>query len=171
MSDDTTAIQQCRAGETDSFRPLVERYQAEAIGHALVILGNRDDALDAVQDAFLDAFRALDQFDTSRPFYPWLYVILRNRCFKLLEQRKKHDAAQPLEESQCVLLQTTDANADAQRIQHALLELSPDDREIVTLRHLDGLTYAELAERLDIPIGTVMSRLYNARRRLRDKLQ
>ena len=76
--DDPPAIRNCQAGDKEAFRHLVERYQDQAIGHAIAILGNREDALDALQDAFLDAFNALRQFDVGRRFYPWFYVIIRN---------------------------------------------------------------------------------------------
>jgi len=87
--DDSSGIQKCLAGDWESFRHLVEKYQARAVGHALAIVGNREDALDAVQEAFLDAFQALGGFDQERQFYSWLYAILRNRCFKLLAGRKR----------------------------------------------------------------------------------
>jgi RNA polymerase sigma-70 factor (ECF subfamily) len=77
--DDQTAIEKCRAGDKEAFRHVVEHHQAEAIGHAIAILGNRADAMDAVQDAFIDTFQALDRIDLTRRFYPWFYVILRNR--------------------------------------------------------------------------------------------
>jgi DNA-directed RNA polymerase specialized sigma24 family protein len=69
--DDPVAIERCRAGDKEAFRHLVERYQAEAMEHAVAILADREDALDAVQDAFFDAYQALSRFDTSRQFYPW----------------------------------------------------------------------------------------------------
>src|SRR5262249_17252472 len=87
--DDSLAIQKCLEGDWESFRRLVEKYQGRAVGHALTIIGVREDALDAVQEAFLDAFQALGRFDQERQFYPWLYAILRNRCFKLLASRKR----------------------------------------------------------------------------------
>ncbi len=90
--DDLRSIQKRGAGDWEAFRYLVEKYQARAVGHALAIVGNREDALDAVQEAFLDAFQALGGFDEERPFYPWLYAILRNRCFKLLASRKRLEA-------------------------------------------------------------------------------
>lgn len=86
---DKAAIERCRAGDKDAFRHVVERYQVEAIGHAAAILGNREDAMDAVQEAFIDSFRALDRIDLTRQFYPWFYIILRNRCYKLAAGRKR----------------------------------------------------------------------------------
>ena len=76
-----TAIERCKAGELEAFGLVVRRYQAEAIGHAMTILRHREDALDAVQEAFVSALAAIDRFDPSRPFYPWFYTILRNRCW------------------------------------------------------------------------------------------
>jgi len=91
--DDQAAIQRCRAGDNEAFRHVVEHYQSEAIGHAIAILGNREDAMDAVQEAFIDAFQALDRLDLTRRFYPWFYVILRNRCYKLVAGRKKREVS------------------------------------------------------------------------------
>src|SRR5215210_2068273 len=90
--DDSTAIHKCRRGDREAFRHVVERYQRQAIGHAAAILGNSSDAMDAVQEAFIDAFNSLDRFDTARKFYPWFYVLLRNRCYKLMASRKRHEA-------------------------------------------------------------------------------
>jgi len=167
--DDGGAIRACRAGDRQAFRHLVESYQAQAIGHAIGILGDRDDALDAVQDAFLDAFQALNQFDLSRNFYPWFYVILRNRCYKSATARirRKTDS---IEEAGILEPSATMPYDELLLLDRALLQLDPEDREIITLKHLDGLSYEELSERLRIPGGTVMSRLFHARRRLREQL-
>jgi len=168
--NDTEAIKRCLAGETECFSFLVKKYQCEAFGHAIAILGNSDDALDAVQEAFLDAFRTLKKFDISRRFYPWLYTILRNRCFKMLATRRKEVKAEydKLE----ILSKPAEKKFvnEVALVEKALLEVSPEDREILTLKHLDGLSYEIIAERLDIPVGTVMSRLYYARRRFREKV-
>ncbi len=167
--DDSTAIQKCRAGETEAFSHLVRRYQSEAIGHAVAILGSLEDALDAVQDAFLDAYQAVGRFDVSRRFYPWLYTILRNRCFEMLASRQRRAAGA---ETVQILAQTAknSCGMTAHVVDRALRELEAEDRELLTLKHLDGLSYEELAERLEIPAGTVMSRLYYARKRLREKV-
>ena len=167
--DDRVAIKKCRAGDKDAFRHLVERYQAEATGHARAILANREDALDAVQTAFLDAFQALDRFDMEREFYPWFYTILRNRCFKLAASLKRRQAIS-LDDTVIIAPTMSVSTEDLMSLERALLELSPDERELITLKTLDGLSYDELAKRLEIPVGTVMSRLYNTRKRLREKL-
>jgi RNA polymerase sigma-70 factor (ECF subfamily) len=167
--DDAAAIRTCRGGDRQAFRHLVERYQPQAIGHAIAILGNREDALDAVQEAFIDAFRALNRFDLSRSFYPWFYVLLRNRCYKssAARTRLKTDSIEEAE----ILDQSEGMHYDELLLlDRALLQLDPEDREIITLKHLDGLSYEELSELLGIPAGTVMSRLFHARSRLRDRL-
>lgn len=167
--DDESAIRACRAGDRQAFRHLVEKYQGQAIGHAVGILGNREDALDAVQDAFIDAFQALNRFDLSRSFYPWFYVLLRNRCYKALAAvaRQKTDSIEQAE-----ILESSEITPyeELLLLDRALRELDPQDREIITLKHLDGLSYEELSERLGIPAGTVMSRLFHARNRLRERL-
>ena len=167
--DDSVAIKRCQAGDKDAFRFLVERYQAEAMGHALAILTDHEDALDAVQEAFIDSYHALGRFDTSRQFYPWFYTILRNRCLKLLAGRRRSVSAS-LDDASILAADSEVPAEDRLALEHALLELSPAEREIVILKHIDGLSYDELAERLEIPKGTVMSRLFHARKRLRDKL-
>ncbi|MEP7273660.1 MAG: sigma-70 family RNA polymerase sigma factor [Acidobacteriota bacterium] len=167
--DDKAAIERCRAGDTDAFRHVVERYQAQAIGHAIAILGKREDALDAVQEAFIDTFQALDRIDLSRRFYPWFYIILRNRCYKLAAGRKKREMDNS-EELEIVAPTPGLRREETMLLEQALLELSTEDRELITLRHLDGLSYQELAERLEVPQGTIMSRLYYARKKLRERL-
>jgi RNA polymerase sigma-70 factor (ECF subfamily) len=168
VESDADVIQQCRSGRRDSFRALVERYQVEAFGHALAILGHREDALDCVQDAFLAAFQSIDRFDVSREFYPWFYVVLRNRCYKQFDVRKRRGEV-GVDPDRCELIAAPqDGRVD--ELEDALWALAPQDREIITLRHFEGLTYTELATRLCVPTGTVMSRLYNARRRLRELL-
>src|SRR5687767_557265 len=80
--DDAEAVRQCRAGRVDAFQHLVRRYQGRALAHGRALTGNHADAADAAQEAFIDAFRNLGQFDLRREFYPWFYVLLRHRCFK-----------------------------------------------------------------------------------------
>jgi RNA polymerase sigma-70 factor (ECF subfamily) len=168
--DDSEAIRQCASGCASAFQILVERYQREAFSHALALLGAREDAADAVQEAFLDAFVALPSFDSTRPFYPWLYVVLRNRCFQSLRIRKRRPNAHDGRAVRLELIASPSSDAFAD-LEEALWSVSLEDREILTLRHFDGLSYAELAERLSIPPGTVMSRLYHARTRLRRLLE
>ena len=165
--DDKLAIDKCRNGEHEAFRYLVERYQRQAVSHATAILGNREDALDAAQEAFIDAFRAMKSFDEARPFYPWFYVLLRNRCYKMAARRRETESV----DETVIVAWNSSAREETLALEEALLSLDRQDREIVTLKYFDGLSYDELAERLEIPKGTVMSRLFHARRKLQAKLE
>jgi RNA polymerase sigma-70 factor (ECF subfamily) len=161
--EDIDAVRRCREGDHDAFRHLVERYQRRALAHARVLTGGDGDAADAAQEAFLDAFRHLGTFDASRDFYPWFYTLLRNRCFKGRARGRKHAAAELPADTAAPAGQPREEIHDLRR---ALDRLDPDDRELIVLKHLDGWTYDELAQRLEIPRGTVMSRLFHARQRL-----
>jgi RNA polymerase sigma-70 factor (ECF subfamily) len=165
--DDTSAIEKCKKGEREAFSHLVERYQAQAVGHSVAILGNREDALDAVQEAFVDAFLAIKRFDTTRRFYPWFYVLLRHRCFKMAAQRKPSES---MEEIEILAPQPNVSREESLALESALRALPDEDRELITLKYLDGLSYEELSERLEIPKGTVMSRLFYARKQMQAKL-
>jgi len=167
MMDDAAIIERCLKGEKDAFRFLVEHYQAQAVGHSLAILANREDALDATQEAFVDAFQALKKFDAARRFYPWFYVLLRNRCYKLIAKKRE---AENIEEAEILAPQAGISGEERIALERALLSLAREDREIVTLKYLDGFSYDEIAELLKIPRGTVMSRLFYARRELQAKL-
>ena len=167
--DDLAALKDCLDGDKDAFRHLVERYQNQAVGHATAVLGNREDARDAVQEAFIDAYRAIDRFDLSRRFYPWFYVLLRNRCFKMLASNDRRNT-ESVEETEILASRTESSIEEILSLEAALLTLTPEDRELITLKYLDGLSYQELAELLQIPKGTVMSRLFFGRKQLLAKL-
>jgi RNA polymerase sigma-70 factor (ECF subfamily) len=139
------------------------------MGHAIAILRNRQDAEDALQEAFVAAYRALDSFDDGRRFYPWFYTILRNCCWKLAARQGKQEAS-ALEAVEILASKGGGSVEERLALEQALSELSPESREVLTLQHLDGLSYEELAGRLEIPAGTVMSRLFYARKELRERL-
>lgn len=167
MMNDTAIIERCLKGEKEAFRFLVERYQTQAAGHSLAILGNREDARDATQEAFVDAFRSLKKFDPARRFYPWFYVLLRNRCYKLIEKRRE---TENIEDAEIIAPQSGVSAEERIALERALLSLTGEDREIITLKYLDGFSYDEIAGLLEIPRGTVMSRLFYARKQLQAKL-
>jgi RNA polymerase sigma-70 factor, ECF subfamily len=165
--DDAEAIKSCQKGDREAFRHLVERYQRRAVAHAMALLLNRDDAEDAVQEAFIDAFKAIGTFDTSRTFYQWFYVLLRNRCYKLTAKRRPTESLEEV-----LLLATQQGMTEDTRIalENALQSLTREEREIVSLKYFSGFSYDELATQLQIPRGTVMSRLFYARKRLQSEL-
>jgi RNA polymerase sigma-70 factor, ECF subfamily len=166
--DDAATIEKVQKGEREAFRYLVESYQNQAVAHAVAILGNREDAQDAAQEAFIDAFRAIKNFDKTRKFYPWFYVLLRNRCFKMTAKRRETETVEELE---IIAPRYGLALTEQIALETALLALSKEEREIITLKYLDGLSYDEIAEHLQIPRGTVMSRLFHARKQLQTKLE
>ena len=168
--DDAAAIQKCKQGSANAFRFLVERYQAEAMGHAIAITGNRQDAEDAMQEAFLRAYSYLQHFDETRRFYPWFYSILRNCCWKLTG-RSEREKTDTLENPELLASNSSSRLEERLALEQALASMSPQNREILTLRHLDDLSYEELSSRLEIPLGTVMSRLFYARKELRKRLE
>ena len=160
--DDRTAIRACRAGDEDAFRHLVDRYQARALAHARILTRNEADAADAAQDAFVDAFRNLRTFDAARPFYAWLYVLLRNRCFKQRTRRSTRPESGILPERSL----GPAVSADQLDLWRAIDRLDPEDGELIVLKHIEGWTYEELSMALGLARGTVMSRLYAARQRM-----
>jgi RNA polymerase sigma-70 factor, ECF subfamily len=160
--DDSAAARACRAGEVDAFRHFVERYQTRALAHAQLLTRNHADAADAVQEAFLDAFRNMAAFDAARAFYPWFYVLLRNRCFK--QQSRRGTRAESAELSDPpVEAAVSEEYIDLWR---AISRLPSKAAELVVLKHVEGWTYEELSQALNVPRGTLMSRLYAARQQL-----
>jgi len=140
---------------------------------AIQILGNRDDAADAVHDAFAQALARPQAWDRRRgPLRPWFLRVVRNRCIDLL--RRRRPAGGPVEElvapgaAPDAVLETQQRDRGLQR---ALLGLAPEQRQVLVLRDYMDLSYAEIAAVLDIAPGTVMSRLHRARLALRQRLE
>lgn len=169
--DEHRAIQLCvQHRDPVGFEFLVEKYRREAFSHALALLGNQDDALDACQDSFARAFAAIPGLRDLPQFYPWFYCILRNRCLNLLARRQtasRYRAAQQHEADHAMDSTTPgtrlEQREDQQRVQTALRSLKPEHREILHLKYVQEHRYEEIAVLLDLPRGTVMSRLYHAR--------
>ena len=155
------------------FEYLVNAYRREAYGHALAILGNRDDALDACQDCFAKAFAVLPRLNRLTEFYPWFYRILRNHCLNMISRRQTRDAYAQRETVQGSAgggASPDDifmGNEKTAAVRTALAGLAPDQREILAMKYFDEMSYDRMAAVLGIPRGTVMSRLYHARKALR----
>jgi len=166
---DAEAVSLTVAGDKDAFAVIVARYTERAYRMALYILGSEQDAMDVSQDAFIRAYRNLKRFDTSRPFFPWFARILRNLCYNFSKRRKRHSAYN-IEDFQ-IAEPTKGLDIETRlALNKALAELSFQAREIIGKFYFEQLSYAEIATELDIPIGTVMSRLYYARRHLKDRM-
>jgi RNA polymerase sigma-70 factor, ECF subfamily len=168
-------IHRCQHGDREAFEPIVQRYRGRAASFALAWTGSAEDALDLSQEAFVRAFRAIHRFDPARPFYPWLHRILRNLCLNHLSRAfRLHEVplVPEVEHADCspgpdAVLERTEI---CREVWEGIRRLGTRDREILILREFQGLTYAEIAVVLDIPRGTVMSRLHEARQRLRREL-
>ncbi|MGH7151511.1 MAG: RNA polymerase sigma factor [Planctomycetota bacterium] len=173
-------LARARGGDRASFEELVRAYFRRAFGIASVILYDREEALDATQEAFLRAWASMPRFRAGEPFFPWLYRILRNACLRSIEKRSRARALSIHEEEGRAPISIPDgrsgpaeeaASGETRRLfWEAYRELAENDREILALRHFAELPYGEIASVLEIPIGTVMSRLFHARRRLRERL-
>jgi RNA polymerase sigma-70 factor, ECF subfamily len=180
-NDDQSLIAACRAGRTDAFGILVQRYQDRLYPTVLRLIGCAEDAHDLLQDTFLKAYEKLGSFHGESSFYTWIYRIAVNLA--LSDRRKRKTTWRLREDRRGEPLDTiddsrqTDPSLPAQQaerdalIQAALNELAPDHRAVVVLKDLDGLRYEEIAETLGVPIGTVRSRLHRARSELRERLR
>lgn len=149
------------------------RLGAGAHAFAIQILGNRDDAADAVQDAMLKALSTPEAYDAKQgPLKPWFYRVVRNRCLDLLRGRRS--GSETVEALPAAGPDPESALATEQRdseIRRALETLSPEHRQILVLRDYLDLGYAEIGVVLDVPSGTVMSRLHRARNAMREALK
>lgn len=172
-------VVKCQAGDARFYEPLVRAYEPAGMRIALGMMGNVDDARDAVQEAFVKAWNALARFDRRRPFGPWFYQILRNHCRDMLRSRTsrfqievvdEHVEARPAD-AEAGPERSRERNAAAEVLWRGLERVGPEHREVLVLKELEGLRYPEIASILGIPEGTVASRLFHARRALRDALQ
>jgi RNA polymerase sigma-70 factor (ECF subfamily) len=171
MAADAGVITRCQNGELKAFEELVRRYHASAVRLSFGWLRNMDDATDASQDAFVKALEALPRFDVRKPFFPWFYVILKNTCFKRLRFTRSR-REQPMDQTPDVAApERKPSSYSTDTLKAALGRLSGEHREVLVLRHWDDKSYDEIAAALSVPIGTVMSRLHNARRALRAVLE
>lgn len=161
------------AGENDTMRQQLAQLGGGAHALAIQILGNADDAADAVHDAFETALAKPGSYDERKgPLRPWFLRVVRNRCFDMLRRRHRSDV--PVEQLQDTS-STPDQDAEiadtVRVVQVALRSITKDKREIVVLRDYLDLSYAEIADVLDIAPGTVMSRLHRARMALKEALE
>jgi RNA polymerase sigma-70 factor, ECF subfamily len=180
--DDQALVDRSRAGDLDAFEKLVEKYRQRVWRLAYNVLRDREDAWDVAQEAFVRAWQALASFRGQSAFYTWLFRITMNVASDRLRQRGARGRAFGTERVGEEEMERTMADEDAtpderaarteqrERIQRALAELPEHHRAIIMLSDLEGLSYREIADVLEIPMGTVMSRLHNARKRLRDVL-
>lgn len=178
-SDEKQLVQAALAGDKDAFGGLVEQYQDRIFNTLLRVLGSRDDARDVVQDAFVQAFVKLESFRGDAKFYTWLYRIAMNLALSHRRRRRPTDSLEAVKDrvgQEPVAQQPTAAqdliqHERAEQLQCALLKLSDEHRQVLVLREMEGCDYETIGEILDMPIGTVRSRLFRARLQLKEQLQ
>ena len=182
---DAALVARARDGDRAAFDQLVVRHEDRVYNMALRMLGNADDALDLAQEVFLSAYRALGTFESKSLFSTWLYRVTVNRCRDELRRRAtvKHTRPRPLgaplgDDAPSDPPARTGSPVDAaiQResldlVADAVAALPADAREALVLRDVEGLEYEEIAAVLEVPLGTVRSRLHRARSLLRDRLR
>lgn len=166
---DAELARRCRAGDRGAWRALVRRVSPLVWRIAVRVLGRGAEAEDAGQEALMNVHRAFAQYDPTRPLEPWVARIAYTTALKQLRRRQRVEPPaqrdepdrRPSPEAQVAL-----AEASA-LVSAALTRLTPEDRVLVTLTYQDGLSNAEVADAMDMPIGTVKTRLFRARGRLR----
>jgi RNA polymerase sigma-70 factor (ECF subfamily) len=180
--DERVLIERCRAGDVEAFEPLVEKYRQRVWRLAYQVLRDREEAWDCAQDAFVRAFQSLGSFRGQSAFYTWLFRIAMNVATDRLRSRGAQARAFGTQAVPAEEWERTAPDPEArpdqaalgaerrERISQALDTLPPNARAIIMLSDVEGLSYREIASVLNCPIGTVMSRLHNARKRLRSAL-
>jgi len=182
---DQELVQACCNGQGEAFQELVERYQDRTFNAVLRLVASREDARDVVQEAFLKAYENLGQFRGASSFYTWLFRIAVNLALTLRRRSTRLKLVRPLDETTELDVSRTQAGRLAERspeaamevaerdrfVSRALEELDGEHRAAIVLRDIEGLDYQTIASILDVPPGTVKSRIHRARMMLRDRLK
>ena len=180
-TDDLTLVKRVKTGDQRAFKLLVERYQRKIYAVALGMVKDKEEALDISQEAFVKVYKYLDHFKGDSSFYTWLYRITVNICIDAL-RKKQALRGEQVELDEAVKMHTAEANIGAlgsrlgtnpqksalrkelaEKIQQALETVPEKHRAILLLREVEGMSYEDLSRTLQIPKGTVMSRLFHAR--------
>ncbi len=184
--DDLQLVARSQAGDQQAFNQLVTRYRSRAFSMIYNVVRNEQDAWDLAQDGFLKAWKSIARFRGQSSFYTWLYRILMNVAIDSIRKKQIHGGTEfddaiglrNIEPGAVTLpkgeLQPIEKISDQEvrtRIDAALVKLSPEHRAVIVLREIDGLEYQEIADVLDCSIGTVMSRLFYARKKLQTLLR
>ncbi|MGC4092424.1 MAG: sigma-70 family RNA polymerase sigma factor [Polyangiaceae bacterium] len=180
---DRALIERAQAGDRDAFRELVERHQRRAFAIAFALVKDEEDAREVVQEAFVRVFRGLGQFHGGSSFFTWLYRIVTNLSIDVIRRPARRDTSLDetleIEESDdAPLARIEGADPLLQvhrgelrtRIESALAELPAYHRGVILMREVQGMSYEEMAEAMGVSKGTIMSRLFHARRKLQKAL-
>jgi RNA polymerase sigma-70 factor (ECF subfamily) len=177
--EEIIAMRRCRRGSAEAFEVFVNRYMKNAYFIALGLVGNREDAMDLSQEAFIRAYRNIKHLKPDRRFFPWFYQILKNLCISHLRKRRYRQTSSLDGENCPEVAATTDyfspevvagRNELKDKVWQAIGKLDDKHREVIILRHFQNMSYEQIAEALYCNKGTVTSRLYYARKKLEELL-
>ncbi len=179
---DERLIARCAAGDQQAFALLVSHYQTQVYNLAWRYLGEAEDAKDATQEAFIKVYHALPKYQGQAKFSTWLYRIVANTCIDHLRRRRPYlslDAPRSDDDESGWDLASDEPSPEQQierqelraLVQSQVEDLPPKYRMVVTLYHLQGMTYQEIAQVLDLPVRTVETQLYRAKGMLRERLR
>jgi len=181
VSDDHRLIAECLQGNTAAFGVLVRRYQDRLYHTVYRMVDNSEDALDVVQEAFLNAYQSLESFKGDALFFTWLYRIAVNTAISMKRKQRVmlsidgsngENSIEPLDASETNRPGHALEQAEQERrIQKALNRLSPEHRTVLVMKDMEGQKYETMADVLGVPIGTILSRLHRARLELRQILE
>ncbi len=173
-AEDARLISLVLGGDNRAFDELMQAHEDRVFAVCLRILANREAALDAVQEVFITVYRKLQQFSGASAFSTWLYRIAVNTCYDQLRRARRHEVlpwpetTDPADAHSANALESIELRPDLER---ALAALTPDFRAAVVLSDLEGLPLQAVAEALDVPLGTVKSRVFRGRRLLAEHLR
>lgn len=179
---DDRLIARCVAGDQQAFALLVSQYQTQVYNLAWRYLGEAEDAKDATQEAFIKVYHALPKYQGQAKFSTWLYRIVANTCIDCLRRRRPHlslDAPRSEDDDAGWEFAADEPNPEQQverqelrtMVQSQVESLPPKYRMVVTLYHLQGMSYQEISQVLDLPVRTVETQLYRAKGMLRERLR
>lgn len=180
-NEDAELVRQTLAGTTSAYDCLMRKYQRQVYSLVYRMLGNADDACDLTQDTFLRAYSALGSFRQDASFLTWLYKIASNLCIDLMRSRQKKstlsldversEGREPVADDRMQAPEAAACLADMQNVvQREVMNLPDRYRVVVVMRHLQGLGVDEIADKLEMPSGTVKTHLFRAREMLRERL-
>lgn len=172
---DAYLVASARIGDRQAWQRLVQRWQPRFLGHAYRLLGNADLAAEAAQEAWLEVLRGLAALDDAKAFPAWALRIVSRRCARLISGRQRARQTQtPLTHEQEEVSEgpdTSELHIDLLAVQKALNALSPEQQSVIGLFYLEEMSVAEVSLVLDIPPGTVKTRLMHARQKLKALLE
>jgi RNA polymerase sigma-70 factor, ECF subfamily len=184
--DDVELVKRCQAGDSSAFNDLVTRYRSKAFTMIYGMVQNEQDAWDLAQEGFLKAWKSIHRFKGNSSFYTWLYRIMTNVTIDSLRRKGIHGEAEFDDRIATAQVEpgsrTTPSSVPLphkkleqreirQRIDQAISKLSPEHRAVIVMKEIEDLQYNEIADILSCSLGTVMSRLFYARKKLQNLLR